>query len=158
MKTLVLCTATALTLAFATPAFAADDGAPQLVASFMHAWDTGDAKALAALFASDADLVTPDGVVAKGRDNIGRFYAYVFANGYAGSKGAAEIVQTRALGASLSIVDARWSIIGAHKNDGSERPAESGIMAAVLEKDADGWRIRALRENRGAPDLKPFGP
>ena len=154
MKTLVLCAA----LALATPAFAADDGAPGLVASFMQAWDASDAKALAALFEADADLVTPDGVVAKGRDNIGKFYAYVFANGYAGSKGAAEIVQMRALGASLSIVDARWSIAGAHKGDGTPRPAESGIMAAVLEKDADGWRIRALRENRGAADLKPFGP
>ncbi|HEX4860357.1 MAG TPA: SgcJ/EcaC family oxidoreductase [Rhizomicrobium sp.] len=158
MKTLVLFAATALTLAFTTPAFAADGGAPQLVASFMQAWDAGDAKALAALFAADADLVTPDGVVAQGRENIGKFYAYVFANGYAGSKGAAEIVQMRALGASLSIVDARWSIAGAHKGDGSQRPAEAGIMAAVLEKGADGWHIRALRENRGAADLKPFGP
>src|SRR5262249_25131121 len=143
MKMLVLCAA----LTFATPAFAGD-GVPELVASFMRAWDAGDAKALSALFAEDADLVTPDGIVAKGRGNIGAFYAYVFTKGYAGSHGAAEIVQTRALSTTLSIVDARWSITGA------KHPPESGIMAAVLEKDADGWHIRALRENRGATDLK----
>jgi uncharacterized protein (TIGR02246 family) len=146
MKMLVLCAA----LAFATPAFA-DDGASGLVARFMQAWDAGDPKALSALFTDDADLVTPDGVVAKGRSNIGAFYAYVFAKGYAGSHGSAQIVQTRALSSTLSIVDARWSIAAA------KRPPESGIMAAVLEKDADGWHIRALRENRGAAGLKPFG-
>ena len=92
MKPLVLCAA----LLVATPALA-DDGASALVASFMQDWSKADAKALAALFAPDADLVTPDGIVVKGRDRIGAFYAYAFANGYAGSRGAAEIAQTRAL-------------------------------------------------------------
>jgi uncharacterized protein (TIGR02246 family) len=142
MKTLVLC----LALAFAAPASADDTSA--LVAKFTQAWDAGDAKGLAALFAPGADLVTPDGKVISGRANIEAFYAYVFAHGYAGVKAEATVVVTRTLAPDLDIVDARWSI----------GDKEKGIMAAVLCRNADGWRILALRENRGATDLSAFAP
>jgi uncharacterized protein (TIGR02246 family) len=150
MRMLVLCAA----LLAASPASAGDTSA--LVAKFMQAWSAGDAKGLGSLFAPDADLITPDGVVVGGNANIEKFYAWVFANGYAGSVGRAEIMQTRELCPSLSIVDARWSIDGAHGKDGALRPVEKGIMAAVLEKQGDLWRIRALRENRGAAEFSAF--
>jgi uncharacterized protein (TIGR02246 family) len=141
-------------LLVASHACAGDTGT--LVAKFMRAWSAGDAKGLSTLFAPDADLVTPDGVVVGGNANIEKFYAWVFANGYAGSQGQAQITQTRELSPSLSIVDARWSISGAHGKDGALRPVEKGIMAAVLEKRGDTWRIRALRENRGAIGFSVF--
>jgi uncharacterized protein (TIGR02246 family) len=152
MRTLALCVA----LLAASPASAGDTGT--LVAKFMQAWSAGDAKGLSGLFAPDADLITPDGVVVAGNANIEKFYAWVFANGYAGSAGEAEITQAREISPSLSIVDARWSISGAHGKDGALRPVEKGIMAAVLEKQGDGWRIRALRENRGAVEFTAFPP
>jgi uncharacterized protein (TIGR02246 family) len=152
MRMLALCAA----LLAASPASAGDTGT--LVAKFTQAWSAGDAKGLSGLFAPDADLITPDGVVVVGNANIEKFYAWVFANGYAGSAGEAEIAQTREISPSLSIVDARWSISGAHGKDGALRPVEKGIMAAVLEKQGDTWRIRALRENRGAVEFTAFPP
>jgi len=152
MRTLALCVA----LLAASPASAGDTGT--LVAKFMQAWSAGDTKGLSGLFAPDADLITPDGVVVGGNANIEKFYAFVFANGYAGSVGQAEITQARAISPSLSIVDAQWSIVGAHGKDGALRPVEKGIMAAVLEKQGDTWRIRALRENRGAAEFSAFPP
>ena len=46
---------------------ASAESASPLVTQFMQAWNAADAKALGALFALDADLVTPTGIDSKGR-------------------------------------------------------------------------------------------
>src|ERR1044072_8579280 len=60
------------------------DVAGTLAQAFVRAWDAGDAKGLAALFAPDADIVTPDGTLVSGPEKIEAFYAYVFAQGLKG--------------------------------------------------------------------------
>ena len=150
--------AMALAASFSGPVRAQGFEATPLLNNFMQAWNRSDAKALAALFASDADLITPDGIRSRGREGIESFYAAVFARGYAGSIGTGEIVNERALSSDISLIDARWSISHARNADGSERPAEKGILVAVAAKDNSGWRILALRENRGASDFTAFPP
>ena len=145
-----------LVAASATPASA--DDASSLVSQFMQAWNAADAKGLSALFAPDADLVTPTGIDSRGRDAIAAFYATVFARGYTGSKGVGEIVHTRALSSDIILIDARFAIAGAKKEDGSLRGDESGIMTAVLGRTDQGWQILALRENEGAADFTAFPP
>lgn len=135
---------TMLALALATALAAPDD----LATRFVQAWDASDAQALSALFAPDADLITPDGRMVSGPAHIDAFYTYVFAHGYRGVPATAEILSVRVLAPGLDIVDARWTI----------GDKEKGIMAAVLEKTDAGWRIRALRENRGATGLSAFSP
>ena len=122
-----------------------------LVAHFLTAWNAADAKALGALFTPDADFVSPFGQHARGRDAIQAFYATVFANGFAGSKGTGEIVSTRALAPDLMLVDARFTISRPQKE-------EKGIMAAIFRRDGDVWRIEALRENESASDFSDFPP
>jgi uncharacterized protein (TIGR02246 family) len=129
-----------------------------LVAQFMQAWNAADTKALGALFAPDADLVTPTGIDSKGREAIEAFYAAAFAHGYAGSKGVGEVVHERALSPEISLVDARFSIRNAKNQDGSPRGTEVGIMAAVVRRTETGWQILALRENAGASDFTSFPP
>lgn len=148
--------ASALAAAFAAPAAAAEPGA--LLPRFMQAWSAGDARGIAALFAPDADFVSPDGIKASGRSNIEMFYAAAFARGYAGSQGVGEVVSTRMIGPDMALIDGRWRISGARTEAGQARPAERGILAAVLRKDADGWRIVALREAKGASDFHVFPP
>jgi uncharacterized protein (TIGR02246 family) len=145
-----------LTAALSTPASAMD--ASSLVPQFMQAWNAADAKALSALFAPDGDLVTPTGIDSKGRDAIAAFYATAFARGYAGSKGIGEIVHTRTLSSDIVLIDARFTISGAKKEDGSLRTDENGIMTAVLGRTDQGWQILALRENEGAADFTAFPP
>ena len=137
---------------------ASAEGASPLVDQFMRAWNAADAKALGALFALDADLVTPTGIDSKGRDAIEAFYAAAFVRGYAGSKGVGEVVRERALSPDISLIDARFSISDAKKQDGSPRAAETGIMTAVVRHTESGWQILALRENEGASDFTPFPP
>ena len=148
--------ASILAAAFAAPAAAAEPAA--LLPQFMQAWSAGDAKAIAALFAPDADFVSPDGVKASGRGNIEMFYAAAFARGYAGSRGIGEVVATRLITPDLALIDGRWSISGAKTETGQARPAERGILAAVLRRDGDGWHIVALREANGASDFHAFPP
>lgn len=150
----LLCTA----IVCATAAPAQDDDPSALVASFMQAWNSADAKGLGELFAPDADLVTPTGIQSTGRPAIEAFYASVFARGYAGSKGQGEIVRERRLTPIVSLIDARFTITGARNQDGSPRDGEKGIIAAVVGRTASGWKILALRENEGAADLTPFPP
>jgi uncharacterized protein (TIGR02246 family) len=145
-------------LASIAPANAEDGDASALVASFMQAWNAADAKGLSALFAPDADLVTPTGIHSRGRASIEAFYASAFARGYAGSKGQGEVVHERTLSPDIALVDARFTISGARNQDGSTRGAEAGILAAVIGRTSSGWQILALRENEGAADLTPFPP
>ncbi|MGH6869944.1 MAG: SgcJ/EcaC family oxidoreductase [Rhizomicrobium sp.] len=140
------------------PAAASAGGEQNLFTHFMAAWDAADARALSALFAPDADFVSPSGAAAKGRDNIESFYAAAFARGYAGSSGEGEIVSARPLTPDLMLIDARFAISGARQTDGQLRPVEKGIMVAVLRKSAAGWRIAALRENEGAAGFSAFPP
>lgn len=119
----------------ATPAVAAD--AWSLADAFVQAWDAGDAKALAALFAPDADIVTPDGTVVSGPAKIEAFYAHVFAQGLKGVPATTQIERVRDLGQGLVLIDSRFAI----------GDKERGIMAAVVEEQGGIWRIRALREN-----------
>ncbi len=134
----------------------AEEGAHLALAKFMAAWSAGDAKALAALFAPDADFINPWGTHARGRDEIGAFYAGAFARGFAGSKGEGDLVSVRTLSKNTLLVDGRWRITGAKNEDGTPRPDEKGILAAVLQKGDAGWQILALRENTSATDIVPL--
>lgn len=142
--------------AFAAPAAAEEPSA--LLGRFMQAWSASDANGIAALFAADADFVSPDGTRASGRDAIAMFYAAAFAHGYAGSRGVGEVATTRMLAPDLALVDGRWRIDGAKTETGATRPAEQGILSAVLRRSGDGWQIVALREVGSATDFHTFPP
>jgi uncharacterized protein (TIGR02246 family) len=147
----------AMSMASAAPVIRGPDQAgKQLLADFVHAWTVADARSLARLFAADADLVTPDGVVARGRQEIAAFYAAAFAHGYSGSTGSGEIEHVRSLGADLLLIDARWSIEGAHKPDGSTRDPERGILVGLAGRKDGVWRILAMRESASAAALIPL--
>jgi uncharacterized protein (TIGR02246 family) len=123
-----------------------------LIPAFTDAWARADAPGLAALFASDGDLMIPTGNVFSGREAIGGFYASVFAQGYKGSKGAGDIVRLRVLQPDVMVGDGTWSITGAHK-DGKEAVAERGVFTFVAVKREGKWRISALREQTSATRL-----
>jgi uncharacterized protein (TIGR02246 family) len=117
----------------------------QIPQNLTLAWAQADAKAMASLFADDADLVIPSGDVLSGRAAIQAFYQSVFEHGYKGSHAGAEVKRVRVAGAT-AIVDGVWSITGARDASGAPRPSEQGLFTAVLEKQGSQWRVSALRE------------
>ena len=63
----------------------------------LTAWRHGDAHAVAELYESQGDFVSPTGVHAVGREAIEGFYRTAFAKGYKGSDASAKILQSRAI-------------------------------------------------------------
>ncbi|MEJ1967832.1 MAG: SgcJ/EcaC family oxidoreductase [Rhizomicrobium sp.] len=137
---------------------AASDEPSALLGRFMQAWSAADANAIAALFADDADFVSPDGYKACGRAAIAAFYAAAFARGYAGSHGAGEVAAMRPVAHELMLIDGRWCIDGARTESGDARPAQRGLLAALVRRTDGVWRIAALREAAGAADFTAFPP
>ena len=123
-------------------------------AQFADAWAKANARAIAALFAPDADLVIPTGLVMRGQPEIEAFYSGVFAQGYRGSQAGSEISHIRFLRPDLALVDATWFIRGAHTKGGTAAPEESGTLVLVATKTAQGWRITALRESESAKSFR----
>ncbi len=141
-------TAASLTL-LCTPAMGETSGLQALVDQFMHGWNSSDPKAISDLFAADADLIAPDGVVADGSPAIRAYYAEAFAHGYASSKAVGKIVRERTIGSDLMLLDASFSIDKAHSIS-SPKPEEKGAMVVVARRFGDIWRIIALRERSGS--------
>ena len=131
-----------------------DEAIRQTTSHFSAAWNQADAQAVAEVFSEDADLVIPQGLMMNGRSAIAKFYARVFANGYAGSEGTAAVKQIKMVREDLAIVDGEWSITGAHDASGNIRPPERGIFCALVERQSDKWVIRALRETSGAEHIQ----
>jgi uncharacterized protein (TIGR02246 family) len=113
---------------------------------YVEAWDRADAGAIAGYFAPDGDFTNPTGFHAQGRADIAAFYAQAFAAGYAGSRGGLTLLRTRLVAPGVMVVDGEWSIRGARRPQGGERPGEQGLVTAVLVRTGDAWRIAALRE------------
>ena len=125
------------------------DTAQALVARFARAWNAADPVALSQLFAPAADLVAPDGLEVTGRQNIARYYAAAFANGYAASHGAGQIMQQRTVAPGLTLIDGRFTI----SFQPTTRRPQTGMVTLLLENG----RILAWRERAGTA-LTPFPP
>jgi uncharacterized protein (TIGR02246 family) len=128
----------------------------QIQAQFASAWAKSDAHSMAALFASDADLIIPSGVVMRGQPEIEAFYSSVFAQGYGGSQASSEIWHMRFLRADLALFDATWCIQNIRAKDGSAAKDETGTLALVATKGPLGWHIAALRESESAHSFQAF--
>jgi uncharacterized protein (TIGR02246 family) len=127
-----------------------------ILEQYTRAWRTGDAHALAGLFARNADFINPWGIWAKGPSEVEAFYAKAFRAGFAGSNGEGQLVSVRAIRPDLALIDATWRITGAKMPDGKPRPDEQGILVGLMAKTRHGWQILALRENASATEIVPL--
>jgi uncharacterized protein (TIGR02246 family) len=156
IATIFLLSLCAAPMAEAAPVPEAASGATtELLNDFMRAWSNADAASLASLFAADADLITPDGIVSRGPAEIQVFYAAVFARGYRGSQGRGLIEHVRMLTPDLALVDGTWSIDGAHNPDGSPRARQQGTLVSAMSRSGSAWRILFIRESTSAARFTP---
>lgn len=126
-----LCAGTLL----ASPA-SADTVSDQVKAAYA-AWDAalnkGDAKAVAAFYATDAKLLPPDHNVYEGPAGAEKFFAGIIGAGVTGHK--LEMLDADG-GDALAAAAAKWSAQG---KDASGKPAAfGGVATHVFEKQADG--------------------
>ena len=149
---LLVCTSCVICTAFAQ---GPDDERQirKLIPQFLDAWGHADAAQLASVFAPDGDLIIPTGNVFSGREAIGAFYSSVFQNGYKGSRATGVIERMRFITPDIAIADGRWTIAGAHDQDGKDAPTERGIFSVIVARKRSRWLMSALREQTSAVTL-----
>jgi len=118
-----------------------------------EAWGRGDGRAYAALFAPEVDYVAFDGSIARGRDEVERSHAQLFATVLRGTSLRGEITDVRRLGADVAV---------AHAIGAAVWPWQRGVPADrlsrqtyVLVRDGAGWTITAFHNTRVRPTPPP---
>ena len=106
--------------------------------AFADAWNAGDATALAALFAEDADFVNVVGLWWSRREDIEAAHAYGFRRIFPGSSMRVVEVKVRPLG-DVAVVHARWELSGQTAPDGSRGEGRRGVLVLVAQRGTQGW-------------------
>lgn len=109
-----------------------------LVGDFVEAFDDGDARALAATFADDAEFVNVYGTRMSGRDGIERGHAAAFASRLDGSELVADAGHVVDVEGTL-VVQVEWSL--QHSPDAVDEtllvPEGRGVLTFSATCDAD---------------------
>ena len=119
-----------------------------------EAWNRHDAKAYAALFAVDGDVVNVVGWWWKGRSEIERQLTAAYAVVFRESRLTITDVQVRFLAGDVAVAHVRWSMDGAKTPPSIPEPRE-GIQMQVLQKRAGTWQIAAFQNTNRLPEV-PF--
>jgi uncharacterized protein (TIGR02246 family) len=123
-----------------------------------EAWNRHDAKAYAALFAEDGDVVNVVGWWWKGRGEIESRLAAAFAWVFRESTLTITEVRVRFLSPEIAVAHVRWTMTGARTPPGIPEPRE-GIQTQTLRKAAGTWRIAAFQNTNAVPEMPfPLGP
>ncbi len=114
-----------------------------VVAAFQDAWNAHDMTALEGLFRDKADFVNVYGMWWRDRTTIARRHRAAHAGPYAQSllEGELRSLEMLAPDIALAHVDWRLTVPASPAESGRSR----GVMTFVLQRDEEGWRIRAAQ-------------
>jgi uncharacterized protein (TIGR02246 family) len=126
----------------------------QLQVRQQDAWNRHDARAYAALFTDDGDVVNVVGWWWKGRREIERQLTAAYAVAFRESRLTIADVEVRFLARDVAIAHVRWTMEGARTPPSIPEPRQ-GIQIQVLHKRGDAWRIAAFQNTNSVPDV-PF--
>ncbi|MDW4550423.1 SgcJ/EcaC family oxidoreductase [Defluviimonas sp. D31] len=113
--------------------------------SFANAWSARDAKAIAALFAEDADFLTLTGHWAEGRKAVEETLAGEMAGAFARAKLVTGRTKIRAVAPGAAQVMQRYVLSGIVNADGSDAGRVGAILSAVLVDGPQGWSVAAAQ-------------
>src|SRR5689334_6676176 len=106
-----------------------------VVRKYVDARDNKDAKAVEALFTSDADQLVSNGEWRKGRPDVVKGTMASSAN--SPGKRTMTVETIRFIAPGVALADGRYEIAGAE--------TRKMWTSLLLKKEADGWRIAAIR-------------
>jgi uncharacterized protein (TIGR02246 family) len=113
--------------------------------AFADAWAARDARAMAALFAADADFLTLTGHWAEGRKAIAGTVAGEMAGAFARAKLVTGRTKARGLAPGVAQVMQRYVLSGILNADGSDAGRIGAILSATLVEGAEGWQVAAAQ-------------
>lgn len=140
MKKILL---TVLTLGlFAVPMFAKDSSESLIRATdqtFAAAWNHHDAKAMAATWSQDGDLVNPSGRTAKGRANIETMITDEHSKAFKTSTYTPGQMSIRFINPTIAVAESDTVISGAVNPDGTSIPSMNVHVLRVVQKTNGQW-------------------
>lgn len=119
----------------------------EIVRDFAAAWNRGDADALAALFADDADFVNVVGLWWTRREQVRHNHAFGFARIFPGSTMTLDRVRVRRLGDDVAVVHAQWRVHGQTDPGGAPADDRRGVFSFVTERRPDGTWLAVSAQN-----------
>jgi uncharacterized protein (TIGR02246 family) len=126
----------------------------QLQAQQKDAWNRHDARAYAALFSDDGEVVNVVGWWWRGRPEIERQLTAAYAVTFRDSLLTITDVEVRFLGRDIAIAHVRWTMEGARTPPPIPEPRQ-GIQIQVLHKRGGAWRIVSFQNTNSLPEV-PF--
>ncbi len=117
----------------------------ELPRAFASAWGARDARALAELFAADADFLSLTGGIAEGATEIAELFAGELAGAFARARLVTGKTKLRPVGAEVVVLTQRFVLSGLIHEDGSDAGRIGAILSATLGRTAEGWEIVAAQ-------------
>ena len=156
---IALSLAVSLYLAGTVPALAGRNQDVQAIRKVLQvqqadAWNRHDAKAYAALFTEDGDVVNVLGWWWKGRSEIQRKLAAGFAFVFKDSQLTVTDVDVRFINPNVAVAHTLWTMTGAKVPPGMPEP-RVGIQLQVLQKQHGKWLIASFQNTNSIPE-RPF--
>lgn len=112
-----------------------------------EAW--GNADAYAALFTEDADYITFDGSLAKGREAIAEVHRPLFEGILKGSRLVGETLSVRFLTPDIALVHSKGAVLQKRQKQPSRRA--SSVQTNVVVRQDGHWLITAFQNTRYRP-------
>jgi|SRR6516162_2977156 len=123
-----------------------------------QAWNQHDAKAYAALFAENGDVVNVVGWWWRSRKEIENKLSDAFAFAFRESTLTITEADVRFLTSEIAVAHTRWTMSGARTPPTIPEP-RAGIQTLVLQKLGGNWMIAAFQNTNHVPEVDfPKGP
>ena len=122
-----------------------DEAIRKLYADFTAAWNTHDAAKLASFYTIDGDTVEPDGVTARGHDEVEKHFATEHAAAFKDTELKLTVDSVWFISGDVALVDGTYAVVGAVDPNGQQLPPRKGLMTSVLLKEHGTWHVAASR-------------
>lgn len=117
-----------------------------MVADAIRRLNAGDLSAIREFWDEDADYVSVDGQLLRGRNLLERFFSQMLKASDTRPTQTATIEQVRFIASDVAIVDGSWTITGARDASGNELPPLQGRGVEIVRKKQERWRFVATRQ------------
>ncbi len=116
-------------------------GIAELIRTLTKAWNSGDSRAFASLFAEDGDMINIYGMRVSGRRAIAGLYDMLFRSVFRRSRIEPEISGARELCDGIVMVQARVALevpLGAMAGD------HEAVCSVLVQRRGEEWRVTSL--------------
>ncbi|MFN8641662.1 MAG: SgcJ/EcaC family oxidoreductase [Candidatus Binatia bacterium] len=117
----------------------------QLFADFAAAWNAHDPRKMASFWTLDGDTIEPDGMSAKGRDEVEKHFAEEQATAMKESEIKLVIDSVWFVTWDVALVDGSYVLLNVRDPNGQPLPPRKGLLSAVVLHENEKWHVAASR-------------